>query len=102
MKRNMYALTMCVLLLGMAPAFQIQTVFAYTLEDLLKLTKQIQNENPGIELDIKTDKDEYKVGEDVVIEFTADKDCYVALIDIGTSGRTIILFPNKWHPDNKS
>jgi len=101
MKRSMYALTMGVLLLVMAPAFQIQTVFAYTLEDLLKLTKQIQNENPGIEFKLRTDKDEYKVGEDVVIEFTADKDCYVALIDIGTSGRAIILFPNKWHPDNK-
>jgi hypothetical protein len=101
MKRSMYALTMGVLLLVMAPAFQIQTVFAYTLEDLLKLTNQIKNENPGIQLDIKTDKDEYKVGEDAVIQFKADKDCYLALIDIGTSGRTIILFPNKWHPDNK-
>ncbi|MFH0958509.1 MAG: DUF4384 domain-containing protein [Pseudomonadota bacterium] len=101
MKRTMYGLTMCVLLLGMSPAFQIQTVFAYTVDDLLKLTKQIQNENPGIEFKLRTDKAEYKVGEDVVIEFMADKDCYVALIDIGTSGRAIILFPNKWHPDNK-
>ena len=23
------------------------------------------------------------------------------MIDIGTSGRAIILFPNRWHPDNK-
>jgi len=101
MKRKMFLLTMCLVLLGMAPAFQIQPVFAYTLEDLLKLTSQIKNENPGIKFEIKTDKDEYKVGEDVVIQFKADKVCYLALIDIGTSGKAIILFPNKWHTDNK-
>jgi len=101
MKRKMFLLTLCVLLLGMAPAFHIQAVFAYTLDDLLNLTKKIQNENPGIDFSLKPDKDEYKVGEDVLIEFKADKDCYLALIDIGTSGKTIILFPNKWHPDNK-
>ncbi len=101
MKRKIFALTLCVLFLGVAPACGIQAVFAYTLDDLLKLTSQIKNENPGIKFEIKTDKNEYKVGEDVVIQFKADKDCYLALIDIGTSGRTIILFPNKWHPDNK-
>ncbi|MFH0958508.1 MAG: DUF4384 domain-containing protein [Pseudomonadota bacterium] len=97
----MFVLTMCALLLGMTTPFQIQMAFAYTAEELLKLTTQIKNENPGIKFDIKTDKDEYKVGEDVVIRFKADKDCYVALIDVGTSGKTIILFPNKWHSDNK-
>ena len=83
------------------PALQIHEVFAYTLQDLLKLTKQIQNENPGIDFKIRTQKDGYKQGEDVVIEFITDKDCYLALIDIGTSGKTIILFPNKWHTTNK-
>ena len=46
MKRKMLLLTLCVLLFGMAPALQIHEVFAYTLQDLLKLTKQIQNEIP--------------------------------------------------------
>lgn len=101
MKRKMLLVTLLVLLFGMASAFQNRAVCAYTLEGLVNLTRQIQNENPGIDFKIRTDKDEYKVGEDVVIEFMADKDCYLALIDIGTSGRTIILFPNKWHPDNK-
>jgi hypothetical protein len=101
MKRKMFLMTLCVLLFGMSPAFQIQAVFAYTMDELLKLSNQIKNENPGIDFKIRLDKEQYKAGEDVVIEFMADKDCYVALIDIGTSGRTIILFPNKWHPDNK-
>ncbi len=101
MKRTMFVLALCALLLGMVPPFQMQMVFAYTAEDLLKLTTQIKNENPGIKFEIKTDKTEYKVGEDVVIQFKADKDCYLALIDIGTSGKTIILFPNKWHSDNR-
>ena len=65
MKRTMFVLALCALLLGMVPPFQIQMAFAYTAEDLLKLTTQIKNENPGIKFEIKTDKDEYKVGEDV-------------------------------------
>ena len=101
MKRKMFLLALCVIIIGMAQAVQIQTVCAYTLADLLKLSSQIKNESPGIKFEIKTDKDEYKVGEDVIIQFKADKDCYLALIDIGTSGKTIILFPNKWHSDNK-
>ncbi len=80
---------------------QSATVFAYTLEELVKLSSQIQNERPGINLELAGNKADYQVGENVGFEFKADKDCYLVLIDIGTSGRAIILFPNKWHPDNK-
>jgi len=76
-------------------------VFAADLAELIALADKIKNENPGIQLTLGTDKKEYQVGEKVAFEFTADKDCYLALIDIGTSGKTIILFPNKWHTENK-
>ncbi len=71
------------------------------LEELVKLSSQIRNEKPGINLELGSDKGNYQAGENVGFEFKADKDCYLALIDIGTSGRAIILFPNRWHPDNK-
>lgn len=80
---------------------QSSVAFAYTLEDLIGLSEQIQNHKAGILFELRADKSSYQVGEPVVFNFKADKDCYLVLLDIGTSGRTIILFPNRWHPDNK-
>ncbi len=80
---------------------QISVVNAYTLEELCSLANQIQNDKPGIHFELKSDKAVYQTGEPVVFNFKADRDCYLALIDIGTSGRTVILFPNRWHPDNR-
>lgn len=78
-----------------------QVVSAQSLEELLALANKIQNQNPGINFQLASDKKDYKVGESIVFEFKADRDCYLALIDIGTSGKTKILFPNRYHPENK-
>ncbi len=96
-KFNVAAITMAVLALVLAAG----SVFAADLAELIALADKIKNENPGINLTLGTDKSEYPIGEKVDFTFEADKDCYLALIDIGTSGRTIILFPNKWHTNNK-
>lgn len=77
------------------------SAFAADLAELVALADKLKTENPGIQLTLATDKAEYQTGEKVAFEFTADKDCHLALIDIGTSGKTIILFPNKWHKENK-
>jgi len=42
----------------------------------------------------------YKIGESVKIEFESEKDCYLTLIDIGTSGRVHIIMPNSLNIDN--
>lgn len=101
MSRKLFIIPLLMAVIAIASAFETRVALGYTADELLKLTNQIQNENPGIKIEIRTDKEEYKVGEDVAIRFKADKDCYLALIDIGTSGKTLILFPNKWHSDNK-
>lgn len=101
MRRTTFSVMLSFLMIGMFMTFQIESANAYNLDDLLKLSAQIQNQSPGIDLKLKTEKTEYAIGEDVVMEFQADKDCYLALIDIGTSGRTIFLFPNKWQPENR-
>jgi len=86
---------------GLLLAVNASIVFAYNLEELIALSNKIQNQKPGIDFSLSTDKKEYQTGEKVVFEFTSDKECYLALIDVGTSGRVMILFPNKWHLDNK-
>lgn len=42
----------------------------------------------------------YRIGDEVAFEFKTNEDAYVTIIDVGTSGRTHVLFPNKWDRDN--
>ena len=79
------------------------SVRADPVTELIDLSNKIQNETPGIGFQMWTEgeKTTYQVSDPVVFGFTADRDCYLAVINIGTSGQTTLLFPNKWHPDNK-
>ncbi|MBI3947335.1 MAG: caspase family protein [Armatimonadetes bacterium] len=40
-------------------------------------------------------------GEKIVFKFRAERDCYLNLIDCGTSGKVTVLFPNAFHKDNR-
>lgn len=41
----------------------------------------------------------YRVGDVVRFHFRSDRDCYLTLIDIGTSGKVTVLYPNQRHVD---
>lgn len=99
--RNIQKIGVQIALMLMGIILAAGSAFCSNSAELIALADKIKNENPGIQLTVGTDKKEYQIGEKVAFEFTADKDCYLALIDIGTSGRTLILFPNKWHTENK-
>lgn len=43
---------------------------------------------------------EYRVGNKIIVHFRADRDCYLTLLNIGTSGKLTILFPNALHRDD--
>ncbi len=77
------------------------SVYADQAADLVALANRIQNQAPGINFTIGTEKFSYQVSDPVYFTFSADRDCYVAIVDIGTSGKMTLLFPNKWHRDNK-
>lgn len=66
------------------------------LRNLAELTQT----EPPFKLELWTDKKRYKVGETVTIYFRSEKDCYLTLIDITTSGKFYILFPNRYATDN--
>ncbi|MBI4651062.1 DUF4384 domain-containing protein, partial [Candidatus Desantisbacteria bacterium] len=61
-----------------------------------------KREEKTSDLNIKvwTDKKEYKIGDPLTIYFKSNKNCYVTLFDIGTSGKINILFPNSFYKDN--
>jgi len=90
---------------GLLVAFGASRLFAadYDAEELKALAEKIQNDQPGFKIDlaIEGEKTAFKSGESVVFTFTADQDCYLPIFNIGTSGQMIVLFPNKFNPDNK-
>lgn len=43
----------------------------------------------------------YRIGEKINIHFRVSRDCYLTLVNIGTSGKVTILFPNGLHRDNR-
>lgn len=42
----------------------------------------------------------YRIGQKIVVGFRANRDCYLTLLNIGTSGKLTVLFPNSLHKDN--
>lgn len=43
----------------------------------------------------------FHIGDRVNIVFEASRDCYLTLLNVGTSGKLTILFPNAMQPDNR-
>ena len=93
----MVALALC---LG---AMTTQGICDENTKQIIVEAQKIKNSDQPFNIKIQTvdDKKTYKVGEEVAFLFTADKDCYLYLIDIGTSGKAHVLFPNKFQEDNK-
>lgn len=48
----------------------------------------------------KKKKAGYRTGQKIVVGFRASRDCHLTLLNIGTSGKLTVLFPNALHPDN--
>ena len=40
-----------------------------------------------------------RLGDVIRFNFQAERDCYLTLINVGTSGKITVLFPNKYRPD---
>lgn len=76
---------------------------ANSAKDLVAVASAIENANKefGLKLSIVNDKTSFSVGDEIKFTFSADRDCYVTLLDIGTSGKVHKLFPNKWTESNK-
>lgn len=46
-------------------------------------------------------KSDYRVGDKIVVRFRSSRDCHLTLLNVGTSGKLTILFPNALHRDNR-
>jgi len=91
-------------------ALGIFTAYAQhvTVEKQIKVEERVENlqdiKNPKAEFKIElwTDRKDatYKVGDEIVFYFRTNKDCRLTLINVGTSGKTQIIFPNKYYKDD--
>ncbi|MFC1834933.1 DUF4384 domain-containing protein [Thermodesulfobacteriota bacterium] len=91
-------LAACLFVIGSAGNLQ-----AGAVEDLLEDLKDRQSDdNPfSVKLSVEDDKESFNVGDKISFVITADKDCFVYLIDEGTTGAVRLIFPNKWNKSPK-
>lgn len=57
-------------------------------------------EDAGLNIRLWASKSRYKIGEPVTLTFETNKDAFVTLVDVGTSGAISILFPNRFSGGN--
>ncbi|OGW19132.1 MAG: hypothetical protein A3K09_04265 [Nitrospinae bacterium RIFCSPLOWO2_12_FULL_47_7] len=59
-----------------------------------------ENNKTPFNVNVWTDKDSFIIGESIIFYFKANRDCYVILLDRGTSGNMRVIFPNPFQKDN--
>ena len=64
-----------------------------------KVTKDASQSRDINVVPVKSGKS-FKIGDMINIKFKSSKDCYLTLLNIGTSGKLTILYPNSLHKDN--
>lgn len=62
--------------------------------------KRVQNQQE-FDITLFSDKSTYRVGDSISFFFEADKDCYVHIVLINAAGDSTVLFPNRFHQDNR-
>src|SRR5688572_30012080 len=69
---------------------------------VVESAKKISNKDSKLKVSVWADREDstYEIGEEAVFFFKADQDSYVTLLNVGTSGRITVLFPNKWDKEN--
>lgn len=69
----------------------------------IKELKKTENQIPhqfNLSLTTETGRTQYQAGEQTVFRIYADRDAYLVLLDHQCDGTTVLLFPNRFHPDS--
>jgi hypothetical protein len=63
----------------------------------------IRSDNPDFRIKLKPTKKSrrYAIGDEVAFTFTSSRNGYVTIVDVGSSGKVHVVFPNRWHRSNK-
>jgi len=69
-------------------------------EGLVSQLFGLKHADPGFRIRVWAKKPRYRVGERAVLNFQADRDAYVTLFNLGTSGKLTLLYPNPFAQNN--
>jgi hypothetical protein len=58
------------------------------------------NAQASFQAEVWTDRNSVVPGDAVTVHFRASEDCYVTLVDRGTSGSETVIFPNQFSQEN--
>jgi len=71
----------------------------------VKIRAQVEMEkgepDPAFSLQVKTNKEVYKENETMTIDLQATEDCYVYVFNLLANDSLLVLFPNRYFPDNR-
>lgn len=70
---------------------------AYCVKRLMAL----DNPNPPFELQLDINKRRFMQGDLLTVTAEADADCYITLLSLSPDGSVTVLFPNRYHQDNR-
>lgn len=73
---------------------------AAPLDTLIEQILTSENSAAPFSVNVWADKDHFRIGESVTFYLKAERDCYVTLLDQGTSGTLRVIFPNPFQRDN--
>jgi hypothetical protein len=68
-----------------------------------KQLARISSPSPPFRVKVKVTDDrrrDFRIGEQVIFNFSSEKDCYLYLLNVDSQGDFQILFPNRLHRDN--
>ncbi len=70
---------------------------------VIQEASKIHSDNPDFKVKIKPARKSGKfgIGDRVAFRFTSNRDAYVTIVDIGTSGKVHVIFPTKHHKSNR-
>ena len=101
---------------SMATNYSLPSGFISELEENIDLSLPtikpppaiIASLNPNVEeinveefkLELKSYSDNYRIGETISFSIKSEQDCYLTVLNKGTTGKATVLFPNAFHPDN--
>ncbi len=91
-------LAFCFLCSGMALAQTDETK-----DVVVQHVEKIRSDNPDFKITLKpiTKGGKVAVGDEVAFEFSSNRDAHVTVVDIGSSGKVNVIFPNKFHKSDK-
>jgi hypothetical protein len=93
---------------GLRP--QLQNAYA------LKVLANLDNPNPPFKVEVWANRSadpagleqagdeklvQARLGDAIRFNFRSQRDCYLTMVNLGTSGKIVVLFPNRYQPDGR-